>query len=116
MDQNTPVLLDDPVLGALAKKHKRSPALIALRYLLQRGVVVLAKSFNEERMKENLQVMSGAVGTGAPTVSITCVLFVGTRVTFVVSWCPCHLLCVSSYCSLVSIFFCCRGGKPTCLD
>ncbi|XP_069911070.1 aldo-keto reductase family 1 member C1 [Oryctolagus cuniculus] len=56
VDQNTPVLLDDPVLGALAKKHKRSPALIALRYLLQRGVVVLAKSFNEERMKENLQV------------------------------------------------------------
>ncbi|XP_069911919.1 aldo-keto reductase family 1 member C1 isoform X2 [Oryctolagus cuniculus] len=55
VDQNTPVLLDDPVLGALAKKHKRSPALIALRYLLQRGVVVLAKSFNEERMKENLQ-------------------------------------------------------------
>lgn len=116
MDQNTPVLLDDPVLGALAKKHKRSPALIALRYLLQRGLVVLAKSFSEKRIKENLQVMSGALGTGAPTVSIMCVFFVGTQDTFVVSGCPCHLLCVSSYCPFVSVFFCCRAGKPTCLD
>ncbi|XP_010589074.2 aldo-keto reductase family 1 member C1-like isoform X2 [Loxodonta africana] len=56
VDQSSPVLLDDPVLGALAKKHKRTPALIALRYQLQRGVVVLAKSCNEKRIKENTQV------------------------------------------------------------
>ncbi|XP_049738029.1 aldo-keto reductase family 1 member C1-like isoform X4 [Elephas maximus indicus] len=56
VDQSSPVLLDDPVLGALAKKHKRTPALIALRYQLQRGVVVLAKSYNEKRIKENMQV------------------------------------------------------------
>ncbi|XP_077025651.1 aldo-keto reductase family 1 member C23-like protein isoform X3 [Tamandua tetradactyla] len=58
VDQNSPVLLDDPVLCDLAKKHKRTPALIALRYQIQRGVVVLAKSFNEKRIKENMQVMS----------------------------------------------------------
>ncbi|XP_006862849.1 PREDICTED: aldo-keto reductase family 1 member C1 homolog [Chrysochloris asiatica] len=56
VDQSSPVLLDDPVLCALAKKHKRTPALIALRYQLQRGVVVLAKSFTEKRIKENMQV------------------------------------------------------------
>ncbi|XP_032128830.1 aldo-keto reductase family 1 member C4-like isoform X1 [Sapajus apella] len=56
MDLNSPVLLEDPVLCALAKKHKRSPALIALRYQLQRGVVVLAKSYNEQRIRENVQV------------------------------------------------------------
>ncbi|XP_023404729.2 aldo-keto reductase family 1 member C1-like isoform X3 [Loxodonta africana] len=56
VDQSSPILLDDPVLGALAKKHKRTPALIALRYQLQRGVVVLAKSYNEKRIKENMQV------------------------------------------------------------
>ncbi|XP_071475799.1 aldo-keto reductase family 1 member C4-like isoform X2 [Marmota flaviventris] len=56
VDQNSPVLLDDPVLGALAKKHKRSPALIALRYQLQRGVVVLAQSLKENEIKENIQV------------------------------------------------------------
>ncbi|XP_077025657.1 aldo-keto reductase family 1 member C1-like isoform X2 [Tamandua tetradactyla] len=56
VDQNSPILLDDPVLCDLAKKHKRTPALIALRYQIQRGVVVLAKSFNKKRIKENMQV------------------------------------------------------------
>ncbi|XP_048668574.1 aldo-keto reductase family 1 member C1-like isoform X9 [Marmota marmota marmota] len=55
VDQNSPVLLDDPVLCALAKKRKRSPALIALRYQLQRGVVVLAQSLKENEIKENIQ-------------------------------------------------------------
>ncbi|XP_040823955.1 prostaglandin-E(2) 9-reductase-like isoform X1 [Ochotona curzoniae] len=56
VDQSSPVLLDDPVISSLAEKHKRTPAQIALRYQLQRGVVVLAKSFNEKRIKENIQV------------------------------------------------------------
>ncbi|XP_052583863.1 aldo-keto reductase family 1 member C13-like isoform X4 [Peromyscus californicus insignis] len=56
VDQNSPVLLNDPVLCDVAKKNKRSPALIALRYLLQRGVVPLAQSFKENEMKENLQI------------------------------------------------------------
>ncbi|XP_076795509.1 estradiol 17 beta-dehydrogenase 5 isoform X2 [Arvicanthis niloticus] len=56
VDQSSPVLLDDPVLGSMAKKYKQTPALIALRYQLQRGVVVLAKSFSEKRIKENMQV------------------------------------------------------------
>ncbi|XP_072874781.1 aldo-keto reductase family 1 member C1 isoform X2 [Chlorocebus sabaeus] len=56
VDQNSPVLLEDPVLCALAKKHKQTPALIALRYQLQRGVVVLAKSYNEQRIRENMKV------------------------------------------------------------
>ncbi|XP_021512382.1 3-alpha-hydroxysteroid dehydrogenase isoform X2 [Meriones unguiculatus] len=56
VDQNSPVLLEDPVLCAMAKKYKKTPALIALRYLLQRGIVVLARSFNEKRIKENMQV------------------------------------------------------------
>uniref|UniRef100_A0A8D1FZS3 NADP-dependent oxidoreductase domain-containing protein n=1 Tax=Sus scrofa TaxID=9823 RepID=A0A8D1FZS3_PIG len=41
---NHPILLEDPVLHAIAKKHKQTSAVIALRYQLQRGVVVLAKS------------------------------------------------------------------------
>ncbi|NP_001297498.1 aldo-keto reductase family 1 member C13 [Mesocricetus auratus] len=56
VDQDSPVLLNDPVLCGVAKKNKRSPALIALRYLVQRGVVPLAQSFYESEMKENLQV------------------------------------------------------------
>ncbi|XP_074051020.1 prostaglandin-E(2) 9-reductase-like [Macrotis lagotis] len=56
VDENSPVLLDDPVLGAIAKKHNRTSAQVALRYQIQRGVVVLAKSFTENRIKDNFQV------------------------------------------------------------
>ncbi|XP_067415214.1 aldo-keto reductase family 1 member C3-like isoform X2 [Emydura macquarii macquarii] len=56
IDQSTPVLLEDPVLGTIAKKYNRSPALIALRYQLQRGIVVLFKSFTRKRIEENFQV------------------------------------------------------------
>uniref|UniRef100_A0A8D1W9N8 Aldo-keto reductase family 1 member C3 n=1 Tax=Sus scrofa TaxID=9823 RepID=A0A8D1W9N8_PIG len=54
--KNKPRLLQDPVLNAIAEKHRRTPAQVALRYQLQRGVVALAKSFSEQRMKENFQV------------------------------------------------------------
>ncbi|KAE8613375.1 hypothetical protein XENTR_v10007695 [Xenopus tropicalis] len=56
IDQKLPVLLEDPVLKAIARRHCKSPAQVALRYLLQRGVVALAKSSNPERIKENFQV------------------------------------------------------------
>ncbi|EHB16404.1 Aldo-keto reductase family 1 member C1-like protein [Heterocephalus glaber] len=56
VDASSPVLLEDPVLCALAKKHQRSSAQIALRYQLQRGVVVLAHSVTEKRIRENMQV------------------------------------------------------------
>ena len=65
MNQNHPVLLEDPVLCAIAKKNKQTPALVALLYQIQRGVVVLIKSFNKKQIKENIQVMmSGVVGRG----------------------------------------------------
>lgn len=56
VDQKSPVLLDDPVLCAIAKKYKQTPALVALRYQLQRGVVPLIRSFNAKRIKELTQV------------------------------------------------------------
>ncbi|KAM4828563.1 aldo-keto reductase family 1 member C23-like [Thomomys bottae] len=56
VDEKAPFLLEDPVLGAMAKKYNRTAALISIRYLLQRGIVVLAKSFSEKRIKENMQV------------------------------------------------------------
>nr|XP_012999942.1 aldo-keto reductase family 1 member C23-like protein [Cavia porcellus] len=59
VNQSSPAVLDDPVLCAMAKKYKRTPALIALRYQLQRGVVALAQSFKEKEIKENSQVMVG---------------------------------------------------------
>ncbi|XP_037061849.1 aldo-keto reductase family 1 member C2-like isoform X2 [Peromyscus leucopus] len=57
VDQNAPFLLNDPVLCAMAKKHNRSPAQIALCYQVQRGVIALAHSYEENEMKENIQVL-----------------------------------------------------------
>ncbi|XP_078503394.1 estradiol 17 beta-dehydrogenase 5-like [Lissotriton helveticus] len=55
-DPKSPVLLQDPVLKKIGDKYKKSPAQVALRYNLQRGIVVLAKSFNPEHVKQNIQV------------------------------------------------------------
>ncbi|XP_053574932.1 aldo-keto reductase family 1 member C1 [Bombina bombina] len=56
VDQNSPVLVEDPVLNTIAKRHNRTPAQVAMRYLLQREIVVLAKSFTPARIKQNFQV------------------------------------------------------------
>ncbi|MEE6477827.1 hypothetical protein FKM82_011644 [Ascaphus truei] len=56
VDQDAPVLLEDPVLNTIAKKNSRTPAQVAMRYLLQRGIVVLVKSFNLNRIKQNFKV------------------------------------------------------------
>uniref|UniRef100_A0A8C6QHP3 Aldo-keto reductase family 1 member C15 n=1 Tax=Nannospalax galili TaxID=1026970 RepID=A0A8C6QHP3_NANGA len=55
VSSDSPHLLEDPLLKTIAKKHNRTVGQVALRYQLQRGVVVLAKSFNEKRIKENFQ-------------------------------------------------------------
>ncbi|XP_075711913.1 estradiol 17 beta-dehydrogenase 5-like [Rhinoderma darwinii] len=54
--KDSPVLLEDPVLNSIAEKLGRTPAQVAMRFLLQRGIVVLAKSFTPTRIKLNFQV------------------------------------------------------------
>uniref|UniRef100_A0A3Q2KLK5 NADP-dependent oxidoreductase domain-containing protein n=1 Tax=Equus caballus TaxID=9796 RepID=A0A3Q2KLK5_HORSE len=56
VEKDSPYVLEDPTLKAIAKKHNRSPGQVALRYQVQRGVVVLAKSFSEKRIKDNFQI------------------------------------------------------------
>ena len=41
---------------SIAKKYSKSPAQIALKYLLNKGIAVIPKSSNENRMKENLNL------------------------------------------------------------
>ncbi|WP_353121006.1 aldo/keto reductase [Dysgonomonas capnocytophagoides] len=43
-------------LKSIGDKYAKSVAQIALRFLVQRGVVVIPKSINRERMKENIEV------------------------------------------------------------
>ncbi|KAM5172354.1 aldo-keto reductase family 1 member C3-like [Mantella aurantiaca] len=56
IDQKSPVLLEDSVLKEIAEKLGRTTAQVAMRYLLQRGIVVLAKSYTPARIKQNLQI------------------------------------------------------------
>jgi len=51
-----PVLLEDKTLLSLAKKYKKTPAQIALRFQVQRGIAVIPKSSNSERLKENFEI------------------------------------------------------------
>lgn len=56
MTKDYPLLLKDPVLRTIADRHQRSPGQVALRFQLQRGLAVLAKSFTEKHIRENIQV------------------------------------------------------------
>ncbi|XP_053319089.1 aldo-keto reductase family 1 member D1 isoform X4 [Spea bombifrons] len=53
---SSPPLLEDPLLNAIGKKYSKTPAQVALRFNVQRGVVVIPKSFNQKRIKENFQI------------------------------------------------------------
>lgn len=54
-------VLQDPVIRGLAEKKRRSPAQIALRWQLQRGLVVLPKSVRQERIVSNFQIFDFAL-------------------------------------------------------
>jgi 2,5-diketo-D-gluconate reductase A len=49
-------LFQQEALVALADKHRKSVGQVVLRWLVQRGVVALAKSVRKERMAENLDI------------------------------------------------------------
>ena len=49
-------MLELPELVAIAKKHNKSVAQIAIKWGVQRGTVVLAKSINPSRIIENASI------------------------------------------------------------
>lgn len=50
-------LFTNPVLAEIGREHGKSAAQIALRFLLQDGVIVIPKSTHAERMRENLDIL-----------------------------------------------------------
>jgi 2,5-diketo-D-gluconate reductase A len=50
-------LFINPVLTEIGEKYDKAPAQVVLRWLLQRGVVSLAKSVKLERMQQNFDVL-----------------------------------------------------------
>ncbi|KAM7002571.1 aldose reductase-related protein 2 [Tautogolabrus adspersus] len=55
-DADPQKLLDDPVIAEIAKKHRRSPAQVLLRYHVQQGVSVIPKSDRPHHILENTKV------------------------------------------------------------
>jgi len=55
---DTPVLFEHPVVTKLAEKYNKTPAQILLRWSTQRGLAVIPKSNNTQRLKQNLEVTS----------------------------------------------------------
>ena len=49
-------MFTDETLKSVGEKYNKSNAQVALRYLIQRGVAVLAKSVRKERMEQNMDV------------------------------------------------------------
>lgn len=54
-------LFTNPVLVNIGEKYGKSSAQVALRYLIQRGVIVIPKSVHSERMRQNMEVFDFAL-------------------------------------------------------
>jgi 2,5-diketo-D-gluconate reductase A len=64
-------IFQNELLLSIAAKHKKSVAPVILRWLLQRGIVVLAKSIRKERMIENINVFDFELSTEDMTAITT---------------------------------------------
>lgn len=49
-------MFDNPILKEIGSKYNKSVAQVILRWLIQRDIVVLAKSVKKERMEENINI------------------------------------------------------------
>lgn len=54
-------LFENATLAAIARKHGKTIGQIVLRWVIQRGIVVLAKSVRKERMAENFAIFDFAL-------------------------------------------------------
>jgi 2,5-diketo-D-gluconate reductase A len=54
-------IFQNEILLSIAAKHKKSVAQVILRWVVQRGIIALAKSTRKERMLENLSVFDFAL-------------------------------------------------------
>ena len=56
LNPDSPRLLDDPLVKELAQKYRKTEAQILIRYHIEKRLIAIPKSINEERIKQNLQV------------------------------------------------------------
>jgi diketogulonate reductase-like aldo/keto reductase len=56
-------IFQNEILLSIAAKHKKSVAQVILRWVVQRGIIALAKSTRKERMLENINVFDFELST-----------------------------------------------------
>ena len=49
-------VFDNDVIKGVAEKNHKTPAQVSLRWLVQKGVVVIPKSSSEDRLRENMDI------------------------------------------------------------
>jgi len=54
-------LLQDPVVTGIATKLGKTPSQILLRFLVQEGIVVIPKSTNPNRLRQNIEIFDFAI-------------------------------------------------------
>ncbi|MCJ1361775.1 NAD(P)H-dependent D-xylose reductase (XR) [Acarospora aff. strigata] len=62
--KDTPLLFDNPTVKKIAEQHGKTPAQVLLRWATQRGVAVIPKSNNQNRLAQNLDVTSFDLSQG----------------------------------------------------
>ena len=53
--EDEPALLDNEVIAAIAEKHQATPAQVLIKWAVERDTIVIPKSTNPGRIKENLE-------------------------------------------------------------
>jgi 2,5-diketo-D-gluconate reductase A len=83
-------LFQNEVLLAIAKRHGKSVGQVVLRWLVQRGIVALAKSVRKERMAENIAIfdfeLSDADMAGIAALDTNTSSFFSHRDPAIVKW------------------------------
>ncbi len=54
-------LFTHPTLAAIGARHSKSPAQVALRFLLQHGFIIIPKTTHPQRMRENADIFNFAL-------------------------------------------------------
>ena len=52
----TNAVMDSPILKEIACARQKTIAQVALRWIYEEGGIAIVRSFNKERMKENLEI------------------------------------------------------------
>jgi len=83
-------LFQNDVLLAIAARHGKSVGQVVLRWLVQRGIVALAKSVRKERMAENIAIfdfeLSDADMAGIAALDTNTSSFFSHRDPAIVKW------------------------------